>query len=89
MRVVKMTLPTLLLYWSKAALPHCQELLVDLLVNSLEDPHGNALLDLRREGKLRDRQRLAAELEKWLVRLGGAFPLDNRLPTSWQSCNAG
>lgn len=82
MRVLKMKLPTLLLlYWSKAALPHCRE----LLVNPIEDP----LLDLRREGKLRDRQRLAAELEKWLVRLDGASPLDNGLPTSWQSCNQG
>ena len=86
MRVLKMTVLTLLLlYWSKAPLPHCRELLVDLLVDPLEDP----LLDLRREGKLRDRQRLAVELEKWLVRLDGAYPLDNGLPTSWQSCNQG
>jgi len=77
MRVLKMTMPMGLLYWSKAPLPHCRELIVDLLV------------DPRREGKLRDRQLLAAELEKWLVRLGGASPLDNDLPTSWQSCIRG
>lgn len=70
MKVLKMTMTTLLLYWSKAALPHCRELLVDL----------------RREGKLRDRQRLVAELKKWFERLDGAPPFDNRLPTSWQSC---
>ena len=74
MKVLKMTMTTLLLYWSKAALPHCRELLVDLL------------LDLRREGKLRDRQRLVAELKKWFERLNGAPSVDNRLPTSWQSC---
>jgi hypothetical protein len=74
MKVLKMTMTTLLLYWSKAALPHCRELLVDLL------------LDLRREGKLRDRQRLVAELKKWIERQDGAPPVDNRLPTSWQSC---
>ena len=74
MKVLKMTMTTLLLYWSKAALPHCRELIVDLLV------------DLRREGKLRDRQRLVAELKKWFERLNGAPSVDNRLPTSWQSC---
>jgi len=85
MRVLKMTMPMGLLYWSKAPLPHCRELIVDLLAELLVDP----LVDLRREGKLRDRQLLAAELEKWLVRLGGASPLDNDLPTSWQSCIRG
>jgi hypothetical protein len=74
MKVLKMTMTTLLLYWSKAALPHCRELIVDLFV------------DLRREGKLRDRQRLVAELKEWFERQDGAPPVDNRLPTSWQSC---
>jgi len=82
MRVLKMTMPPVLLYWSKAPLPHCRELLVDLLV----DPHEDPLVDLRREGKLRDMKKPAVELEKWLVRLDGASPLDNRLHTSWQSC---
>ena len=78
MRVLKMTMPPVLLYWAKAPLPHCRELLVD----SLENP----IVDLRREVKLRDMKEPAAELKKWLVRLDGAYPLDNRLQTSWQSC---
>ena len=82
MRVLKMTMPPVLLYWAKAPFPHCRELLVD----SLEDPHENPLLDLRREVKLRDMKEPAAELKKWLVRLDGASPFDNRLQTSWQSC---
>lgn len=82
MKVLKMTMTTLLLYWSKAALPHCRGLLVDLLLDSLSD----LFVDLRREGKLRDRQRLVAELKKWIERQDGAPPVDNRLPTSWQSC---
>ena len=82
MKVLKMTMTTVLLYWSKAPLPHCRELLVDLLEDSLSD----LFVDLRREGKLRDRQRLVAELKKWFERLDGAPTVDNRLPTSWQSC---
>ena len=82
MRVLKMTMPPVLLYWAKAPFPHCRELLVDSLENPLVDP----LVDLRREVKLRDMKEPAAELKKWLVRLDGASPFDNRLQTSWQSC---
>jgi hypothetical protein len=82
MRVLKITMPPVLLYWSKAPLPHCRELLVDSLENPIVDP----IVDLLREVKLRDIKAPAAELEKWLVRLVGAYPLDNRLQTSWQSC---